>query len=195
MRKSIAIIQGHPDGAGNHLCHALAHAYREGAEAAGHAVRLVDVGVMDLPFMRTQDEWRQPATDATILAAQDALSAADHLLIVYPLWLGDIPAKLKAFFEQVSRGGFAIDIDENGHWRKKLFGKSARIVVTMGMPTFAYRWFFFSHSLRSLKRNFLGFAGIAPIRETLLGQIEGNGRAKARADWIETLRRLGGAAS
>ena len=32
MPKQIAIIQGHPDPAGAHLCHALADAYAEGAQ-------------------------------------------------------------------------------------------------------------------------------------------------------------------
>jgi hypothetical protein len=32
----------------------------------------------------------------------------------------------------------------------------------MGMPAFVYRWFFFKHSLTSLKRNVLEFVGIRP---------------------------------
>ena len=32
----------------------------------------------------------------------------EHLVIVFPLWLGDMPAVLKGFFEQVLRPGFAI---------------------------------------------------------------------------------------
>jgi putative NADPH-quinone reductase len=195
MPRSIVIVQGHPDGGGAHLCHALADAYRQGAEAAGHDVSVIDVGAMELPFIRTQAEWRTPSTDAAIMASQAAFRRADHLVIIYPLWLGDVPAKLKAFFEQISRGGFAIDLDDKGHWRQHLTGKSARVVVTMGMPAIAYRWFFFSHSLKSLERNFLKFAGISPIRETLLGQVEGDARAPARARWIDDLRLLGRAAA
>ena len=49
-------------------------------------------------------------------------------------------------------------------------GKSARIVVTMGMPGFWYRWYFRAHSLRSLQRNILKFVG---FRQNLrhLGQL------------------------
>ena len=36
--RRIAIVQGHPDPAGKHLCHALADAYADGAARAGHAV-------------------------------------------------------------------------------------------------------------------------------------------------------------
>ncbi len=39
----------------------------------------------------------------------------------------------------------------------------------MGMPALVYRWYFRAHSVRSLERNILGFVGIAPVNETLIG--------------------------
>ena len=74
---------------------------------------------------------------------------------------------------------------------KKLWsGKSARIVVTMGMPAFAYRWFFLAHSLKSLQRNILGFCGIRPTRVTLIGQVETMNEER-RAAWLDEMRGLG----
>ena len=70
-------------------------------------------------------------------------------------------------------------------------GKSARIVVTMGMPALVYRWYFGAHSLRSFERNILGFCGIGPIRATLIGNVEDCGAAR-RARWLEQLHALGG---
>ena len=74
--------------------------------------------------------------------------------------------------------------------KKLLTGKSARIVVTMGMPAFAYRWFFLAHSLKSLERNILGFCGISPIRSTLIGSIEGMNETQ-RLGWLDEMRGLG----
>ena len=102
-----------------------------------------------------------------------------------------MPAILKAFFEQVFRPGFAIRVDSpGGSWKKLLTGKSARIVVTMGMPAFLYRWYFMAHSLKSLERNILGFSGIGPIRESLVGAIE-SGDARRRNQWLKTLEEFG----
>jgi putative NADPH-quinone reductase len=85
-----------------------------------------------------------------------------------------MPALLKAFFEQVFRSGFAFEYGESGRLSKKrLTGKSARIVVTMGMPAFVYLWISFAHSLKSLERNILGFSGIGPIKVSLIGTAEG----------------------
>lgn len=50
-----------------------------------------------------------------------------------------MPALLKAFFEQALRPGFAMSTSAKGGWTKLLSGRSARVVVTMGMPAFVYR--------------------------------------------------------
>jgi hypothetical protein len=43
MPRRLTIVQGHPDPAGNRLCHALADAYALGAAAAGHEVMRIEV--------------------------------------------------------------------------------------------------------------------------------------------------------
>lgn len=189
--KRIAIIQGHPDPAGGHFCHALAQAYVDGTQKAGHQAAIVDPATMALPYVRNRAQWREPPADPATLAAQAVIGAADHLVFIYPLWLGDMPAVLKSFLEHLSCGGFVISLDDKGGWRRKLEGKSARIVVTMGMPALAYRFFYFSHSLKSLERNILKFAGVSPVRTTLMGMVEGESRAGARAAWLADMRDWG----
>jgi putative NADPH-quinone reductase len=194
MARRIVIIQGHPDPAGGHLGHALADAYARGAVLAGHDVARVDVARLDFPLLRRKAEFDSGSVPIVLQPAQDAIGAADHLAIFYPLWLGTMPALLKAFFEQVFRPGFAFTVKEDGRgWTTRLVGKSARIVVTMGMPAVLYRWYFGAYSLKSLERNILGFSGIAPIRETLLGRVESVGDA-TRQDWLAEMQHLGGEA-
>lgn len=192
MARRLVVIQGHPDPAGGHLCHAPADAYVEGARQAGHSVVLVEVALLTFPSLRTKAEFEAGAVPDALQPAQAAIGQADHLCIVYPLWLGTLPALLKGFLEQVFRPGFAFVLGERS-WRRPLKGKSARIVVTMGMPVLFYRWYFGAHGLKSLERSILGFCGVGPIRESLFGMIEQASEAK-RARWIATVRRLGAAA-
>jgi putative NADPH-quinone reductase len=191
MGKRIVIIQGHPDACSRHFGHALADEYAKGAEDGGHEVKQIEVAKLDFPFLRTKEEFEKGAPPDSITQAQDAIAWADHLVIIYPLWLGSMPALLEAFFEQLFRPGFAFEYDESGHFpKKRLTGKSARIVVTMGMPAAIYRWFFLAHGLKNLQRNILGFSGIGPIRSTLIGSIEGMSE-KQRMGWLDEMRGLG----
>jgi putative NADPH-quinone reductase len=190
MGKRVAIIQGHPDGHGNHYCHALAGAYQEGALAAGHEVRVIDVGALEFPLIRSKREFEKGTPPAAIRAAQEDILWADHLLIVYPLWLGTLPALLKGFFEQTFRYGFALSHNGSRLPNRLLKGRSARIVVTMGMPATVYRAFFRSHGLKSLESGVLSLSGIRPIRSTLIGLVE-NRSARYRKELLEDLRELG----
>ena len=190
MSKRILVVQGHPDASQPHLCHALARAYGEGALAAGHEVRVVDVASLDFDLLRSEKEWKSGVMPAGLAPAQESVSWAQHLVFFFPLWLGDMPALLKGFLEQVSRPGFAF-AEENGNpFGKKLKGRSARVVVTMGMPAMVYRFYFRAHSVRSLERNILGFVGIAPVNETLIGSVESQDN-KTRQAWFAKMRGLG----
>jgi len=193
--KRLLVVQGHPDGTQAHLCHALADAYAQGAEGAGHQVRRVAISGLDFPLLRSQAEWEKGVLPPGLAEAQQAIAWAEHIVIVFPLWLGGMPALLKGFLEQVARPGFALGKSDGKSLPKKLLaGRSARLVVTMGMPALVYRWYFRAHSLKALERNILGFVGIAPIRETLVG-MAGNLDQKHADRWLTKLRALGREAS
>lgn len=187
---NIAIIQGHPDRSPERLCRALAEAYRRGAEAAGHSVRTIDVAALDFPLLLTQEAFENGAAPAAIADAQETLRWADHWTIVFPIWLGDAPARLKGFIEQAFRPGFALAYKPGKLPEGLLKGKSARLIVTMGMPSFVYRFFFFAHGLRNLKRNVLNYAGVSPVRATLIGSAKGMTR-EAAGKWLATAESLG----
>lgn len=187
MPSKILVIQGHPDSAGGHFCHGLAQAYARGASANGHEVREIAVGKLEFPMLRNKKEFDDSEPPPAIAEAQELIKWADHLVIIYPLWLGTLPAVLKGFLEQTLRPGFALNTDNP--FGGLLKGRSARVVVTMGMPALFYRWFYRAHSLRSLKRNVLKFAGIKPVRTTLIGMVEGS--SEKRDKWLTRLEKLG----
>src|SRR5262245_50368831 len=93
--KKIVIIQGHPDPAGNRLCHALADAYASGATEAGHTVNRIDVARVQFPLLRTKEDFDSRTVEPALAPAQRLIGAADHLVFIYPLWLGTLPALLK----------------------------------------------------------------------------------------------------
>ena len=188
MSQRIVIIQGHPDPADGRYGRALARAYAEGAEAAGHEVRRIEVAGLDFPLVRERAAWEKGDPPDSIAAAQEDLRWAGHVVLFYPLWLGSMPALLKAFLEQVMRPAFAFG-GAPGSRAGALRGRSARVVVTMGMPAVVYRWYFGAHSLKSLERNILRFCGIRPVRASLVGAVEGSAHRRER--WLQRMQALG----
>jgi len=73
--------------------------------------------------------------------------------------------------------------------RRLLKGRSARVIVTMGMPAPIFRWVFDAAGLRSLVRGLLWISGVSPVRRTIIGEVEGS--AARRADWLRRMTRLG----
>lgn len=189
MSKTVAILQGHPDPAGRHLCHALADAYEEGAAAAGHRVLRVEIAQIEVPVLRDQRTFETGELPPALAAAKDAIVAADHVVLVFPLWLGTMPALVKAFLEQVMRPGIAFAYEKTGI-RKLLSGRSAHIVVTMGMPALAYRLFFLSHGVAGLRRNIFKFVGFSPVRTTMFGMVMAASESR-RNGWLARMRRDG----
>jgi putative NADPH-quinone reductase len=210
MSKRITIIQGHPDPRSRHFGNALAKAYGDSARAAGHEVKCIEVAKLAFPLLRSAEDFYLGTTPQDIAVAQNAIRWADHLLIVYPLWHGHFPALFHAFLEQTFRPGFAVQGGQAGMPKKLLMGKTARIVITMGMPAPFYRWYYRAHSLKSLKCNILQFSGISPVRVTFVGglgagTVYGQGqplatferdypflvKARTRERWLNRLGALG----
>lgn len=185
--KRIVVIQGHPDPAPGRFGRALAEAYAQGAESAGHEVTTIELARLQFPLLRNEKEWRE-APPPAIRRAQEAIVAAKHLVFVFPLWLGDMPALVKGFLEQTLRPGFALGEAKRGFPPKLLKGRSARIVVTMGMPGLFYSLYYRGHSMKSLKRNILEFCGIAPVATSLVGTV---GSARSRKQWLAKMHALG----
>lgn len=188
--QKITVIDGHPDPARAHLVHALADRYVLAAQRAGSEVRSVTVADLEFPLLRVPDDFWGGEVPEGIGEAQEDLRWADHLVFLYPLWMSDMPAVLKAFIEQALRPGLVLQYGAGPFGLpKRLFsGKSARIVVTMGMPPVFYRAMFGAHTVKAFAA-LLRFGGVSPVRVTLLGGLrEGDTRAAER--WIERMDAL-----
>ena len=142
MSRRVLIIVGHPDPHPDRFCRRLAEAYAEGAGAAGHKLRRIDLATIDFPMLRTNEEFQHGPVPESLKPAADAIAWAEHIVFVFPLWLGTMPSLLKAFLEQTMRPGIAFAYPQGkggGFATTLLKGRSARLVVTMGMPAFFYR--------------------------------------------------------
>jgi putative NADPH-quinone reductase len=190
MGKRILVINGHPDRSQAHLCDAFAAAYVEAASAAGHSVRSVDLANIEFPMLHSQEEFESRNVPRGLEAAVQDIRWAEHLVLIFPLWLGTMPALLKAFLEQVMRPGVAFEYGAKGFPKALLKGRTARLIVTMGMPPLVFRLWFRGHGIATLRRSILNFAGISPVRETLFGMLD-QADESTRKRWIAQVQELG----
>jgi putative NADPH-quinone reductase len=189
MRQT-TVIDGHPDPSGARLNHALADRYVLAARAAGSEVRRITICDLDIPLLHDASDFYTGNAPQALRDAQRDIAWADHLVFFYPLWHGTMPALLKAFVEQVFRPGFAMEYGGKNRFPKQLFkGKSARVIVTMGMPALIYRTYFGDYGVKSFERSTLALCGVGPIEETLLGGAGGESMVRG-ARWLDLMEKL-----
>ena len=189
--KNICIINGHPDDDDGHYIWALADAYQKGAQEAGHDVSRVDLAKQAFSYLRKPKEFLEPSSSQDILDAQRVVEAADHLVFLFPLWMGGVPAYTRAWLEAMARGGFMTEAAEEARWPvQNMKGKSLRVIVTMGMPSTVYRLFFGAFGVRAIERGIFGISGFHPIHHTLIGLVEALGD-DGRANWLRKVEDMG----
>lgn len=187
--KRVLVLNGNPDPAPERLSSALAQAYSDGAKAAGCTVERIDIGGLEFPQLRTATGFAADAEAQDIRRAQSAFLAAKHVTFIYPLWLGGPPALLKAFMEQIGCNQFLLQANGNRFPRGGLKGRSASVIVTMGMPPILYRTLFGAHGVKAFDRSILRLAGFRPIRTHLFGGSAIAGRCEALIEKVQKLGR------
>jgi putative NADPH-quinone reductase len=192
QHKKILIINGHPDK--ESYCFALADAYKKGALASGAEVQEINIRELDFnPNLEFGYRKRTPL-ETDLLAAQEKLKSAEHLVWIYPVWWGSVPAIMKGFLDRVLLPGFAFKKRENSVWWDKFFtGKTARLICTMDQPTWYYRLINRGPSHQAMKKLTMKFIGIRTVRITSIGplRLSKNTFRQKKLDKIEALGKEG----
>ena len=189
MPKKILVILGQPQR--KSFGGALAEAYAEGAREAGAEVRELFLGDLTFDACGTAGNPQGRDLEPDLARAQEAIKWADHLVFVYPIWWGTIPALLKGFIERVFLPGFAVNFREHSPWWDKLLtGRSARLIVTLNTPSWYYRWVYGRPGHNTMKRTILEFCGIKPVRITEVGPIKDSTDQK-RKQWLGQVQAIG----
>jgi NAD(P)H dehydrogenase (quinone) len=186
---TVTIIVGHPQRAT--FCEALAEAYRRGAEKAGHQVHLFKLAELKFEPILWEGYRKEQPLEPDLRSAYNALAASDHWVLIFPLWCGDMPAILKGFLERILQPDLIKRQGTENAMNWRIFEKkSARVIMTMGMPVSIYRFWYGPHALKLLKYNILNFIGIKPVRETLLGMMAESTDEK-RDRWLKQAETMG----
>ena len=192
MPKKIVIILGHPDSAS--YCGHLAATYAEAAGASGHSVRFFKLGDVTFDPILRRGYGQSQELESGLKEIQEAITWAEHMVFVFPVWWGSMPALLKGFIDRVFLPGYAFKYRANSPLTDRLLtGRSAQAIVTMDAPLWYDRWVYRSPWRYQLKRCILGFCGIKPVEFISFGTLRRAGDAQRRK-WIGQIKDLAKAA-
>ncbi|ACO31699.1 MULTISPECIES: NAD(P)H-dependent oxidoreductase [Acidobacterium] len=169
---------------------ALAESYACGARLAGHEVQLFVLSKLAFDPILHEGFSRPQPLEPDLEKVHGALVAADHLVIVFPLWMGNMPAILNGFIERIFQPEYCEAERRKQSFPQPLKGKSGLIVMTMGMPALAYRCWYGPHALRILRNFVLWHIGVHPTRVQLIGRVEAIGH-RGRSHWLNRMEELG----
>jgi len=185
----VLLINGHPDKESYN--HALAKAYQQGVAQSTAEFR--EIVISDLQFNPNLQYGYRKRTmlEPDLLQAQESIQWADHIVWVYPVWWGSVPALMKGFLDRVLLPGFAFKKREGSVWWDKfLTGKTSRIICTMDQPAWYYRWLNHRPSTVAMKKLTLNFIGISKVSVTPIGPLRLS-KEKYRTDWLKKVEALG----
>lgn len=189
MTKHIFIWAAHPRA--DSLCMGLADAYQAGAEAQGAEIRRLDLHAMEFDLNANGYGKHATPLEPDLLAWQEAVAWADHILVVHPYWWGSMPTKAKAVIDRALAPGFAFKYHRRGiGWDKYLTGKTADVVITSDTPPWLDTLIYWRPGRRVLTNQILGFCGVKTRRALQFGSVKTASPEKIRG-WIARARRLG----
>lgn len=192
MTKKIFIWVAHP--AATSLSKAMADAYEAAAKASGAQVRRMDLAEMTFASAFTGYKTAAPL-EADLLAWQDGIGWADHILVVHPYWWGAMPTRAKAVLDRALTPGFAYKYTGKGmEWKKLLAGRTGDAIITSDTPTIIDTLLYGSPVRRVIKNQVYKFCGVKPRIIAQFGSIKLASDTKIAA-WIDEAGRMGASAA
>ena len=180
----VLLVIGHPDT--RSFGGALADAYAEGARGRGCEVDVMHLASMDFDAAPVG---KPGPLESDLVAARERILRADHVVLVYPTWLGAMPARMKGFFERVFGDGFAVRFEPGSRLPQRLLkGRSTDVLVTMDTPPLVYRLLLGAPGHKLVRRAILGPAGIEPVRVFSFGPLR-DSTERRRAGWLRDAKR------
>ena len=188
------IVTSHPyDGS---FCHALMASAKAGAEKAGNTVDVIDLEADGFdPVMHSKDLigfLKHKAQDPQAIDYIERVKAADHLILIFPIWWELMPAMMKGFIDKVVFPGETFNYTKGGVGMASNLPnlKSTTIMTTMNTPKSLYRWVFGNAIQRALVRGTFVKMGLKHVKWMSCNMVKKSSDAK-RQGWLKQANVIG----
>jgi NAD(P)H dehydrogenase (quinone) len=189
--KRVLIISAHTSStSSNSFGKALSETYAAAALAAGHEVKEIFLDHLQFDPILHQAYHDIQELEPDLVMAQQAITWAEHICFVYPIWWGSVPALLKGFVDRVFLPSFAFKYRPGKNFPDGLLaGRSAQLIVTIDTPPWYFRWVYFAPGIRQMRVNTLEFCGIKSVKVMSLGAVL-HSTEEQRSAWLKNVSRL-----
>ena len=183
------MLDAHPSD--RSFCKALADAYESAAKDAGYEIERINLRELDFNPNLIHGYAEIQELEPHLQMAQKKIMQCQHLVLIFPIWWGSMPALLKGFFDRCLLPGYAFKYHEKDpFWDKLLKGRSARVIITSDAPVF-YNWLMYLGApYVTIKKTILGFCGFKPVKLLSIGSVKTLSASK-REGWLTKVSALG----
>ena len=185
--EKILVINANPKS--QSLCQSIAEHY---SQAAGlrHEVQSIAMANMRFELSLNEGYDKVLPLEPDLLEFQELIKWCDHLVIISPVWWGNIPAKFKGVIDRTFLPGFAFQYKgKKGGLEKLLTGRTSELIFTLDTPAFWYKYMKGNLIYKQLKNAVLGFSGIKNLSSTYFGPVL-NSDEDIREKWLVKVQKL-----
>ncbi|MBC9931788.1 NAD(P)H-dependent oxidoreductase [Chitinophaga qingshengii] len=169
--KKILIINGHPDRESYN--YELHEAYKSAALEAGADITEIHLGSLQFDPNLRYGYRKRMELEPDLLDAWQKILAAEHIVWIFPMWWGFLPALTKGFIDRLFLPGLAFgNIPNSMLVEKKLKGKTSRIICTMDTPVWFHTLYYGSAGMRAFRSMTLRFCGIKITGTTYIAPVK-----------------------
>jgi putative NADPH-quinone reductase len=177
----IFVISAHPDPGS--FGSRLADAYVEAAQAL-HEVRRQNLFDLDFDPVLREGLRRVQPLEPDLITVQANLNWAQHVVVFYPVWWGNVPAVLKGMFDRALNSEFTNHREaDDPAWRKVLTGRSAHIITTSDAAATWLRKHYRDADTNAVRYATFERCGMQPVRITRVGGVRSLSQ-KQRDKWV-----------
>lgn len=185
-RKKIMLLVANP--VKMSLSYSCGDIYEKTVTARGAEVRRFNIDEMDFDPVLHSGYDKIQELEPDLIAFQNAIKWADHLVFIYPNWWSTMPAKMKGLFDRAFLPGFAFKFIDNT-FTPLLKGKSGRVINVVGSSHPLMLWCAIGAYTNELSRGILKLCGVSPVETVNFGATRNASKEKC-ARWLGKVRKM-----
>ena len=185
------ILYNHPyDGS---FCHGILETVKSSILESGNEVDIIDLDKDNFnPVMTSEDLLafrNHQVIDEQAIGYINRLKEADNLIVIFPIWWEQMPARMKGFIDKIIFPGSTYTYTKSGYGMVSLMDnlKSTTVITTMNTPKIIYKYLYGNAIKNSLIKGTFKKIGFKNVEWISFNMVKGSSE-KCRKKWLSKVK-------